>query len=309
MGILFYMSINPFLDYLNLERNYSKHTVLAYKNDVEEFFSYLSSNLDDSKSVTSQHYLDEVNYSQIRSWIVQLVDSGVSNRTVNRKVSSLRSYYNFLLKIGRIEISPLAKHKSLKTPKKVQIPFSRTEVVDVIENLREIDDFESLRDLAVVELLYGTGMRRAELADLTLGSVDFEQKSLRVIGKRNKERIIPLLPSVVQTLRQYLSARSEVANDQPSSPLLVTKKGLKIYSTLVYRIINRYFSEVSDKLKTSPHILRHSFATHLLNQGADLNVVKELLGHASLASTQVYTHNSIQALKDVYSKSHPRTKK
>jgi len=296
------MSIPAFVDYLKLEKNYSKHTVLAYEKDVEVFYAFAKNNYDIV-------VLEEVNYPIVRNWIVELVDQEVSNKSINRKIASLKAYYNFLLKIDVIENSPLAKHKSLKVPKKIQIPFSELEVDNVLEKLKGVEDFTSLRDLVIIELLYGTGMRRAELADLTMGSVDFSQHTLRIVGKRDKERIVPLLPSVIDTLQRYLRERNEIASQEGSAPLLITKKGVKLYNTLVYRTINHYFREASEKLKTSPHILRHSFATHLLNQGADLNVVKELLGHASLASTQVYTHNSIQTLRDVYSKTHPRNKK
>lgn len=296
------MSLQSFIAYLNLEKKYSMHTVLAYQKDVEAFSAF-------AKAEYNINNLEEVSYTIVRSWIVLLVEEEVSNNSINRKVASLKAYYKFLLKIEAIESSPLAKHKALKVAKKIQIPFSENEVDVVLHMLKDVNDFTSLRDLLIVELLYATGMRRAELADLTLSSVDFHQKTLRIIGKRNKERIVPLLPSVIETLQKYLIARDDVASREQSEPLLVTKRGVKLYSTLVYRTINRYFRETSDKLKTSPHILRHSFATHLLNQGADLNVVKELLGHSSLASTQVYTHNSINKLKDVYSKSHPRNKK
>lgn len=296
------MFLSSFVDYLQLEKNYSNHTVEAYKNDLEEFSAF-------AKAEYDQHQINDINYSQIRSWIVQLVNDGVTNRTINRKLSSLKSYYNFLLKVGVISRSPLAKHTSLKMPKRVQIPFSEQEVVAVIDVLRNSTTFEGLRDLLVVELLYGTGMRRAELINLTVGSVDISQKVLKVLGKRDKERFIPILSSIVKTLSRYLLERDKIASTSLESPLIVTTKGKKMYNTLVYRIINQYFSKSSDKLKTSPHILRHSFATHLLNQGADLNVVKELLGHASLASTQVYTHNSIQELRNVYENSHPRSKK
>lgn len=296
------MSIVAFLDYLSLEKNYSLHTVLAYEKDLEGFSAFAKAEFDQSD-------LEAIQYTQIRSWIVQLVDEGISNVSINRKISSLKSYYKFLLKIEAIAISPLVKHRALKMPKKVQVPFSQEEVSEVLLLLKGATDFESLRDLAVVELLYGTGMRRAELIGLRLGSVDFEQRTIKVLGKRNKERIIPLLPGLSNTLKSYLAVRQEYAEELVASPLLITQKGVKLYDTLVYRIINRYFSRTSNKLKKSPHIIRHSFATHLLNQGADLNVVKELLGHASLASTQVYTHNSIAALKDVYSAAHPRNKK
>lgn len=296
------MSLKAFIDYLSLEKHYSVHTITAYEKDIESFSAFAKAEFD-------QLNLEAIQYTQIRSWIVSLVDEGISNTTINRKVSSLKSYYKFLLKIEAIEVSPLAKHRALKTPKKVQVPFSQEEVSEVLLLLNQTKDFESLRDLAIVELLYSTGMRRAELIGLKVGSVDFEQQSLKVLGKRNKERIIPLLPGLSQTLKAYLSVRQDVESNTFDSPLLITKKGVKLYDTLVYRIINRYFSRTSDKLKKSPHIIRHSFATHLLNQGADLNIVKELLGHASLASTQVYAHNSISALKDVYGAAHPRNKK
>ena len=296
------MSLKAFIDYLSLEKHYSVHTITAYEKDIESFSAFAKAEFD-------QLNLEAIQYTQIRSWIVSLVDEGISNTTINRKVSSLKSYYKFLLKIEAIEVSPLAKHRALKTPKKVQVPFSQEEVSEVLLLLNQAKDFESLRDLAIVELLYSTGMRRAELIGLKVGSVDFEQQSLKVLGKRNKERIIPLLPGLSQTLKAYLSVRQDVDSNTFDSPLLITKKGVKLYDTLVYRIINRYFSRTSDKLKKSPHIIRHSFATHLLNQGADLNIVKELLGHASLPSTQVYTHNSISALKDVYGAAHPRNKK
>lgn len=296
------MSLSSFIVYLQLEKNYSEHTLLAYEKDVVEFSAF-------AKTSFGEAQLADVAYPQIRAWIVKLVEDQVSNRTINRKISSLKSYYKFLLKIEEIQVSPLAKHKSLKTPKRLQIPFSQVEVATVLDLLREAEDFVSLRNLTIVELLYGTGMRRAELIGLTISSVDLAQQTVKVLGKRNKQRIIPLLPTLVQTLNKYLEARVAVASQDQDAPLLVTQKGVVVYNTLVYRIINQYFHKTSDKLKTSPHILRHSFATHLLNQGADLNVVKELLGHASLASTQVYTNNSIRALRDVYAKAHPRNKK
>ena len=199
------------------------------------------------------------------------------------------------------------KHKALKVAKKIQVPFTIKEVNEVIEVLANQNDFTSLRNRLIVELFYSTGMRRAELIHLKMNSVNISTQSLKVLGKRNKERIIPLIPSVITTLNEYLNERQEMQFD--TSFLLVTEKGNKIYETLVYRVINNYFSSVSTKVKTSPHILRHSFATHLLNQGADLNSVKELLGHSSLASTQVYTHNSLDKIKEVYNQAHPRGQK
>ena len=218
-------------------------------------------------------------------------------------------HYKFLLKTGQISETPLAKHRALKVATKVQIPFSQTEVEDVLELFDHANDFETLRDKLIVELFYSTGIRRAELIGLRLSDVSEIQKTIKVLGKRNKERIIPLLPSVLGTIAKYKIFREALPDLGASKTLLVTSKGNAIYETLVYRVITRYFSEISLKVKKSPHILRHSFATHLLNQGAELNAVKELLGHASLASTQVYTHNSIDTLKKVYKNTHPRNSK
>ena len=296
------MSFKPFSDYLLLEKNYSALTVKAYQNDLETFLGFVEKEYETGS-------IKDVNYSQIRSWIVFLVESELSNRSINRKVSALNTFYKFLLKVGDIEINPLAKHKALRTSKKVQIPFSEAEIKTVLDDLNFDDDFESVRNKLIIELFYSTGIRRIELVELKLATIDFNNKSLKVLGKRNKERIVPLLSSVVQTARTYLIKRAELESVSDVEYLFLTKKGVKIYETLVYRIINEYFSLASSKVKKSPHILRHSFATHLLKQGADLNAVKELLGHSSLAATQVYTHNSIAELKKVHVNSHPRSKK
>lgn len=294
--------IVAFTEYLLREKNYSPLTVKAYQMDLEAFSSFILQEYD------SNSILD-VNYSQVRSWIVSLVESGISNRTINRKTSSLNSYYKFLLKTQSIETNPLTKHKALKTSKKVQIPFSENELKSVIDSLELETDFEGLRNRLIVELFYATGIRRIELIQIKLSDLDLGNKTLKVLGKRNKERFIPLIYSVIETAKQYLEVRNNLESISDKEYLLLTKKGLKIYENLAYRIINDYFSKASSKVKRSPHILRHSFATHLLNQGADLNAVKELLGHTSLAATQVYTHNSISELKKVYSNAHPRSKK
>ena len=296
------MPFKPFTDYLLLEKKYSPHTVAAYTKDLERFFDFITNQYELSSLLS-------VNYSMIRSWIVFLVDTGISNSSINRKISSLKTYYKFLLKTDQISETPLAKHRALKVAKKVQIPFSQTEVEDVLELFDQANDFETLRDKLIVELFYSTGMRRAELIGLRLSDVSEIQKTIKVLGKRNKERIIPLLPSVLTTITKYRIFRDALPCLGASNKLLLTSKGNPIYETLVYRVITRYFSEASLKVKKSPHILRHSFATHLLNQGAELNAVKELLGHASLASTQVYTHNSIDTLKQVYKNAHPRNSK
>lgn len=290
-----------FQEYLLLERNYSPLTVRAYSKDLEGFRLYLQSEHDFC-------VLEEVTYGQIRSWIVSLSDKQCSNRTINRKICSLKAFYKFLVKIKAVHASPLARHLSLKTPKKVQIPFSEKELAAVFDMPFE-NNFIGLRDRLVVELFYSTGMRRAELIGLKLSSVDLSSNTIKVLGKRNKERVLPLLSSVSVLVQRYLVFRSDLEVIEDPEYFFLNQKGRKLYETLVYRIINDYFSTVSEKVKRSPHVLRHSFATHLINNGADLNSVKELLGHSSLASTQIYVNSSLSELKNVYANAHPRNKK
>ena len=292
--------IDAFLEYLSLEKKYSLHTITAYKNDLRSFKDFLVSEYD------QENFL-EVHYPQIRNWIVVLVGENISNRTINRKISSLKSLYKFLQKTSQIEVNPLSQHKSLKTEKRVQVPFTTKEINAVICQIEVGDDFISTRDKLIVELFYSTGIRRAELINIKSRDISFSDSTIKVLGKRNKERYVPLLTSVVETLEKYLELKKDFSIGLEE--LLITKKGNKIYETLVYRIINSYFSGVSSKEKKSPHILRHSFATHLLNQGANLNSVKELLGHSSLAATQVYVQNSLDAIKKVYNQAHPRSTK
>lgn len=292
--------IDNFLEYLFSEKKYSKHTITAYKNDLISFRDFLEVEY-------QQEDLSEINYPQVRSWIVNLVNQGISNRTINRKITSLKSFYKFLQKIDEIKINPLTKHKSLKVEKKVLVPFSKKEVNEVLNNISNDDDFLSLRNKLIVELFYSTGIRRIELIQIKESDINKYENAIKIYGKRNKERFVPILNSVKSTLEKYLKKKQIIFPKEPF--LFVTEKGNKIYETLVYRVINSYFSEVSLKVKKSPHVLRHSFATHLLNEGADLNSIKELLGHSSLASTQVYTHNSLDALKKVYNQAHPRSNK
>lgn len=296
------MSIIAFTDYLLHEKKYALLTIRAYSKDLEDFREFMAAEHDTQS-------LETLEYRQIRTWIVYMVEQGMSNRSINRKVSSLNSYYKFMIKIGEVEVNPLAKHKALKVSKKVQVPFSEDEMDQVLMDLKSETDFEGVRDRLIIELFYATGIRRIELVQLKVSDLDLANKTLKVLGKRNKERILPLIETVSQTAKAYLEVRSSLEDIQDGSFLFLTKKGVKIYETLVYRIINDYFSRASSKVKRSPHILRHSFATHLLSQGANMNAVKELLGHSSLAATQVYTHNSINELKKVYSNAHPRSKK
>ncbi|HIC32651.1 MAG TPA: integrase, partial [Flavobacteriaceae bacterium] len=238
-----------------------------------------------------------------------MVNQNISNRSINRKISSLNSFFKFLIKTEYIKINPLVKHKALKTSKKVQVPFSEEEINSVLNKISHADSFEGVRNKLIIELFYATGIRRIELINIKLKDIDLESKTVKILGKRNKERVIPLLNILIDSIKKYLEKRKSLEVIEDKDYLLLTVKGVKLYETLVYRIINEYFSLASSKVKKSPHILRHSFATHLLNQGAELNAVKELLGHSSLAATQVYTHNSIAELKKVYAKAHPRSKK
>lgn len=290
-----------FKDYLEKEKNYSPHTVNAYCNDLLEFEKFILKNFE-------QENIDDVNYGQIRNWIVEMIDSGVSASSVNRKISSLKAYYKFLLKVKQITVSPLLKHKALKSPKKIQIPFSEKELDDVLVHAAYPDGFVGLRDKLIIDLFYTTGIRRTELIHLKMVNVDLSNRVLKVLGKRNKERILPVLPIISKQIQSYLCERSNLEVIANPEFFFLTKRGVKLNDSLVYRLINNYFSNVSEKVKKSPHILRHTFATHLLNNGADLNSVKELLGHSSLASTQVYTHSSLSELKKVYKDAHPRNK-
>lgn len=301
-GFFMENSKDKFRDYLSLEKNYSLHTVTAYLNDIGFFQAFLKGAFEDDNLIT-------VNYNQIRAWIVALSDDGVSNASINRKISSLKSFYKFLLKTKQIETSPLLKHKALKSPKKLQIPFSEKELDLVLNQITYPEGFEGVRDKLIVDLFYTTGIRRAELIGLKLANIDLSNGTLKVLGKRNKERIIPVLPIVQQQIKEYLSERSRLQHIIDSDCFFLLLKGVKLNDSFVYRLINYYFSNVSEKVKKSPHILRHTFATHLLNNGADINSVKELLGHSSLASTQVYTHSSLAELKKVYGSAHPRNKK
>ena len=294
-------TLHAYQDYLVKEKNYSLLTVQAYVADILSFQQYLQ---DHHGAVA----LDEVVYSQIRSWIVTLTENNISHSSVNRKISSLKSFYKFLLKVKLIQVNPLLKHKSLKTAKKIQIPFSEKELQDVFESNLYTNDFEGIRNQLVIELFYTTGMRRAEMIHLQMAHVNLSQKTIKVIGKRNKERIIPLLDCTVALIAIYKEQRDSLEKIQHKDLLLLSKSGNKMSESFVYRLIKAYFSTLSQKTKKSPHVLRHSFATHLLNNGADLNSVKELLGHASLSSTQIYTHSSLAALKKVYQEAHPRNK-
>ncbi|MDR0229972.1 MAG: tyrosine-type recombinase/integrase [Flavobacteriaceae bacterium] len=294
-------SLDSFLEYLEKEKNYSSHTIKAYGEDISSFLLYLK---EEGKSNWSIEYVD------VRGWIVCLSEEELTNRSINRKISALRGFYRFLLRIGEVEVNPLQLHRSLKVEKKLQIPFSVKEIDEVRQLLSDKEGFDSLRDLVVVECLYSFGLRRSELCNLRLYDVDLANKVIKVVGKGNKARYIPMLVEVAELLEVYLRERQQVLNGlQDINFFLIDNRGRKVDEMFVYRIINTYFSNVTTKEKKSPHMLRHSFATHLLEGGADINSIKELMGHESLSSTEVYAQVNLKELKSMYMDSHPRAKK
>ena len=295
------MSINHYLDYINHEKKYSLHTCVAYKQNLSDFQAYCSKNF-------NLEVIDSVEYFHIRSWIISLVEMQNSNRTINRKISVLRSYYNFLLKTETIKVSPLKLHKPLKASKNINVPFSIDEVSQLLDGELFSQDYRGILEKTIITVLYYTGIRRQELIDLKTVAVDLDSQFIKVKGKRNKERFIPLLPELISSLRIYLKEKNKIFNQIDQIYFFCLPSGIKLNEGFVYQTVNYYFSKVSTKIKKSPHILRHSFATHLLNNGADLNAVKELLGHESVAATQVYTHGSLKRIQEIYNKAHPRGK-
>jgi integrase/recombinase XerC len=292
--------INGFLQYLQYERNYSSHTVLSYHTDLEQFLLFLGK--DDS-----EFRPDEINASFIQQWILELMQAGVSGRSIARKVSTLKSFWRYLMKMSVTSVNPTLKIILPKTKKPLPVFFKHREVAMAIDNPFLPDDFERVRDLLIIELFYMTGIRLSELITIEDKDVDFSSGELRVIGKRNKQRIIPLDISLCEKISQYMQMRDEkVGNITPR--LFVRLNGKTMYPKLVYNIVHTIMSQVSTLPRVSPHVMRHSFATELLNGGADINAVKELLGHSSLAATQVYTHTGFGELYNIYKRAHPRAK-
>ena len=295
------MIINKFIDYLNLEKSYSPNTTKAYYTDLKDFENFSKSNFDNIN-------IEDCNYSIIRSWIVELVDNGNSNRTVNRKISSLKSFFKFLIKTDSIKSSPLEEHMPLKQEKKIQVPFSKEEITSLLDSDYFPDTYKGLLQKTIISFFYFTGVRRTELIELKESNLDLKSETVKVLGKRNKERLIPLLPKISILLQEYISERNSIISNINYDLVFLSKNGDKLSEKFVYRTVSNYFRLVSSKSKKAPHILRHSFATHLINEGADINSVKELLGHASLSATQIYSHTSMEKIKEVFQKSHPRAK-
>ena len=292
--------INVFIKYIKFEKRYSEHTLLAYQRDLEQFFLYI-------KDIYSIIMTEEVRHIHIRAWVVSLIQAGISTKSVNRKLSCLKSFFKFVIKRGTLTINPMSKIVSPKSGKRLPVFVDQKAMEQLFEEVCFPDNYIGVRDRTILELLYLTGIRRAELIELKKSDLDLEQKLLKVLGKGKKQRLIPLTNTLKIKLSTYLSlVQGEFGADEPY--LFLTGKGKKLYPKLVYLLAKNYLSQVTSIEQRSPHVLRHSFATHLSNNGAELNAIKELLGHSNLSATQIYTHNSIDRLKAIYQKAHPRAK-
>lgn len=289
--------IDEFLIYLQAERRYAGHTIKAYKNDLDQFHAFCEKN--------STERMD-LHFKTIRSWVVFLMDTGYSSRTVHRKLTSLRTYCKYLIKLGVMDANPLDRVLKPKLRARVPAFVDEGSMDRLLDDYDFGEDFTGIRNRLVMDLLYQTGMRQSELIGLKTGSVDIEGETLKVTGKRSKERIIPLNVELVTAIEKYMLLRRVVVEEPGQDSLIITEKGRPVYEKLVYRIVNKYLTLVTTLDKRSPHVLRHTFATHMLNRGADLNSIKELLGHANLSATQVYTHNTFKKLKSIYNQAHPR---
>ena len=291
--------VNSFLKYISYEKRYSQHTVTSYQNDLRQFAEYLS----DKFNVSD---LDSASKLMVRSWVLSLMDQGIAAKSVNRKIASLRSYYKFLLKREAIEKDPTAQVKLLKTPKELPDFADENELSIQLDSDSFKEGFEGNQQRIIMELLYGTGMRLSELLGLKESDINRLERTVKVLGKRNKERIIPISASLIQVIDDYIDDKNHRFGANLNGKLIVNNNGGEAYPMLIYRTVKEYLNRVSSVDKKSPHVLRHTFATHLLNKGADLNAVKDLLGHSSLAATQVYTHNSLEKLKAVFDQAHPK---
>jgi len=291
--------IQSFLDYLKFEKRYSFNTLTSYTTDLTEFYDYTETQF----GITE---LKEISTAFVRSWLASLKDKGLSSKSLNRKISSLKSFFKYHMKTGAIESTPMDKVISPKIAKRLPVFVKEEDTRTLLETLNSsAEDWKSLNAKMLITIFYATGMRLSELINLSDNQIDFSRKQIKVLGKGNKERVIPVSREVIAAIRDYQQLKNKEFDDT-SNFLLVTEKGKKIYPRYAWKLVNQVLGEASTLDKKSPHVLRHTFATHLMNNGADLNAVKELLGHSSLASTQVYTHNTIEKLKDIHKKAHPK---
>ena len=291
--------IEKFLSYLQLEKNYSPNTLEAYRSDLENVSLYLQDEFESQLEDTTHQFL--------RSWMVHALESGSSPSTIKRRVSALKSFYKWRKKTYGVKTDPTVKLVLPKMPKRLPV-FVEEPALNSVDDFTIFDaSHDGIRDKAIIDLFYNTGIRSAELVGLKMNNIDFEQGAIKVLGKRNKERIVPVGKPMMASLKSYLHERYSLQEIVDTEYFFLTQKGKKLYPKLVYRVVNDYLSKVSSISKKSPHVLRHTFATHMLNKGADINAIKELLGHSSLAATQVYTHSSVEQLIKVYRSSHPKS--
>ena len=288
-----------FLQYILIEKGYSPHTVRSYQNDLDQFFVFMQES-------GSSGLPDEISSHDIRAWIVHLMDNNISATSVHRKISCLRIFFKYLRKEGIVHHDPMDKVVLPKRKKKLPVFVTESAMDNLLDNYEFGNDFPGIRNRTLIEMFYLTGMRRAELIGLKIHDVDLAAGTIKVTGKRNKQRIIPIVRTFIVRLEEYIKIRSEVFGTGSESWFFVTDKGNKLYDKYVYNTVKSYLKMVTTIEKKSPHVLRHTFATHMLNHGADLNSIKELLGHANLSATQIYTHNTFEKLKKVYKQAHPR---
>ena len=299
INIHYNLSLDSFLKYLQYEKRYSIHTVISYKTDLEQFSSFLNSSF---QNLTPEL----VDFKALRSWFVHLIETGIQPRSINRKIATLRSYYKFLLKQGKIRKDPMLKVRILKTKKSLPYFVKEPDIIKLLNDHDYEDKFEGIRDKLMLELLYGTGIRLSELIGLKTADINFHEETIKVLGKRNKERIIPVNHELKNLMHVYISRKKNEFGENDNIYLIVNNDGGNCYPMMVYRTVKKYLEIFTSVEKKSPHVLRHTFATHLLDKGADLNAVKDLLGHSSLAATQIYTHNSMEKLKKVFDQAHPK---
>jgi integrase/recombinase XerC len=295
------MFLERFIQYIEFEKRYSPHTVSAYQSDLEQFISFLNH---PEETIT---HPEEITHHQIRNWLVELMNQQLTARSVNRKVATLRKYFKFLVQEGILKANPASKINTPKIPKHLPVVVEDARLTQLLDSGEVFtDDFKGTRDKLIIEMLFGTGMRLAELLGVKETDINVYEGTVKVLGKRNKERIIPLNQELRTLLLKYTELKKSENFGNNSLTLIVTDKGADAYSKLIYLTVQRYLSHISTQNKKSPHVLRHTFATSLLNAGADLNAIKELLGHANLSATQIYTHNSVERLKSIYKQAHPK---